>query len=278
MPGALKDKVALVTGAARGQGRSHAVCMAEEGADVIAIDLCGPVRSVQYPAPTRADLAETASAVEGFGRRAFVAEADVRDIEALTDAVDAAAGELGRLDVVVANAGIVTFGAETHEVGEDAWQDLMDVNVTGVWHTYKASARHLIKTGPGGSVIIVSSLAGLRGLGNSAGYTTTKHAIVGLMKVLANELGPRGIRVNTIHPNTVDTPMIQNEALYRLVCPDLEHPTAQDVALRFALTNPMGVPWLTPRDVSNAVVWLASDKARYVTGAQIPVDCGAAIH
>lgn len=277
--GQLDGKVALITGAARGQGRSHAVRLAEEGADIIAVDFVGEVDSVKpyYELATAADFDETVRQVEALDRRIVRSNADVRDAEALAAAVDAGVAELGSLDIVVANAGIFTFGDETHRVSEDAWQDLMDINITGVWHTYKAAAEHLIASGPGGSVIIISSLAGFKGLANVAAYTTTKHGIVGLMKVLANELGPHGIRVNTIHPNSIDTPMVKNAATYGLFRPDLDDPKAEDAEPAFAGLNPFGKAWIEPIHVSNAVAWLASDQSYYVSGGQIPVDGGASV-
>lgn len=277
--GQLEGKVALITGAARGQGRSHAVRLAQEGADIIGVDFVSGVESVEpfYELATDEDYAETVRQVEALDRRIVAARADVRDIDALSRAVEDGVAQLGRLDIVVANAGIFTFGDETHRVSEQGWQDLMDINVTGVWHTYKAAAEHLIAAGAGGSVIIISSLAGFKGLANVAAYTTTKHAIVGLMKVLANELGPHGIRVNTIHPNSIDTPMVKNSATYRLFRPDLEDPQASDAEEAFAGLNPFGKAWIEPIHVSNAVAWLASDQSYYVSGGQIPVDGGAAI-
>ncbi|WP_336659841.1 mycofactocin-coupled SDR family oxidoreductase [Leucobacter sp. USHLN153] len=279
MAGKLAGKVALVTGAARGQGRSHAIRLAQDGADIIAIDFVSEVDSVApfYGPSTEADLAETVRQVEALDRRIFTSKADVRDIDALTEAVNEGVAQLGRLDIVVANAGIFTFGTETHRVDEQSWSDLMDINITGVWHTYKAAAEHLIASGPGGSVIIISSLAGFKGLANVAAYTTTKHAIVGLMKVLANELGPHQIRVNTIHPNAIDTPMVKNETTYKLFRPDLEHPTLEDAEPAFGGLNPFGIGFIEPIHVSNAVAWLASDESYYVSGGQIPVDAGAAI-
>ena len=277
--GNLEGKVAFITGAARGQGRSHALRLAREGADIIAVDLCGPVESVTgfYPPATPEDLKETVRQVEALDRRIVAVEADVRDIEAMTAAVNEGVAQLGRLDIVVANAGIFTFGEDTHKVSEQSWQELMDINITGVWHTYKASAEHLMASGPGGSVIIISSLAGFKGLANVAAYTTTKHAVVGLMKVLANELGPKGIRGNTIHPNSVDTLMVKNKKTYQLFRPELDDPQADDAEPAFAGLNPMGKAWIEPEHISNAVAWLASDQSYYVSGGQIPVDAGGAV-
>ena len=277
--GNLDGKVAFITGAARGQGRSHAVRLAQEGADIIAIDLCEGVDSVTsfYEPATAEDLAETVRQVEALDRRIVAKQADVRDIEALTRAVDEGVAQLGRLDIIVANAGIFTFGSDTQKIDEQSWKDLMDINLTGVWHSYKAAADHLIASGAGGSVIIISSLAGFKGLANVAAYTATKHGVVGLMKVLANELGPHGIRVNTIHPNSIDTKMVKNSNTYKLFRPDLDDPQAEDAEPAFAGVSPMGKAWIEPIHVSNAVAWLASDQSYYVTGGQIPVDGGAAI-
>lgn len=280
MTGRVEGKVALITGAARGQGRSHAVRLAQEGADIIAIDACADMASVggTYPGATKEDLAETARLVESLGRRVVAVRADVRDYRELSAAVQEGVSTLGQLNVVVANAGIFTFGSETHEVAEEAWRELMDINITGVWHTVKAATPHLLASGEGGSVVIISSLAGFKGLANTAAYTTTKHGLVGLMKVLANEFGPRRIRVNTVHPNAIETPMIMNEATYKLFRPDLDHPTAEDAAPAFAGLNPMGEPFIDPIHVSNAVLFLASDESFFVSGAQLPVDGAASVH
>lgn len=279
MTTSLEGKVALVTGAARGQGRSHALRLARDGAAIIAVDICAPVDSLEgfYALPTPEHLAETVREVEAAGGRIHAVQADVRDLDALTKAVDDGVARLGSLDVVVANAGIFTFGSETHLVSGESWTELMDINVTGVWHTYKAAAPHLMASGAGGSVIIIASLAGFKGLANVAAYTTTKHAIVGLMKVLANELGPLGIRVNTIHPNSIDTEMVKNARTYGLFRPDLETPRAEDAEAAFAGLNPMGKAWIEPEHVSNAVAWLASEESYYVSGGQIPVDGGASV-
>ncbi|MDT9592722.1 mycofactocin-coupled SDR family oxidoreductase [Nocardioides zeae] len=279
MTAPLSGKVALITGAARGQGRSHALRLARDGASIIAVDLCAPVDSVAgyYDLPTPEDLAETVRQVEAAGGRIVATQTDVRDLDELRRVVDAGAAELGGVHVVVANAGIFTFGSRTHEIDPLAWKELMDINVTGVWHTYAAAAPHLLDAGPGGSVIIIASLAGFKGLANVAAYTTTKHAIVGLMKVLANELGPAGIRVNTIHPNSIDTEMVKNVRTYRLFRPDLDEPRAEDAEAAFAGLNPMGKAWIESEHVSNAVAWLASDQSYYVSGGQIPVDGGASV-
>jgi SDR family mycofactocin-dependent oxidoreductase len=258
----LLDKVVVVTGAARGTGRVHCERFADEGADVIALD-----------APAVAgDLRDTAGGVENRGRRCALGLADVSDLEAVTAGVDAGVAELGRLDVVVANAGIHMPGAPSWELDPRDWQRTLDVNLTGVWHTVKAAVPHI--GDQGGSVIIISSTSGLRGLPNTAHYTASKHAVVGLARTLANELGARAIRVNTVHPGPVATPMVLNEATFRRLRPDMDNPTAADAAEVLQARNLLPVPWVEPVDVANAVVFLASDQARYITGTQLVVDAG----
>jgi SDR family mycofactocin-dependent oxidoreductase len=258
----LLDKVVVVTGAARGTGRAHCERFADEGADLIALDV---------PAVSD-ELSETAAEVARRGRRCVTGEADVRDFAAITAAIERGVSELGRLDVVVANAGVHSAGAPAWELTADAWRQALDVNVTGVWHTVKATVPHM---GPrGGAVIIISSTNGLRGTPNSAHYTASKHAVVGLARTMANELGPRSIRVNTVHPGAVATPMVLNDATFRRLRPDLAQPTADDAAEVLRARNLLPVPWVDPVDVANAVVFLASDEARYITGSQLVVDAG----
>lgn len=258
----LADKVVVVTGAAKGTGCVHCERFADEGADVIAID-------TQTNAE---DLQTTAAHVRDRGRRCAVGVADVRDLAGLTAAVDAAAAELGRLDVIVANAGIHTAGAPAWELTEEAWRNTIDVNLTGVWHTVHAAVPHLGESG--GSIVIISSTNGLRGTANTAHYTASKHAVVGLARTLANEFGPQGIRVNTVHPGAVATPMVLNEATFKRLRPDLANPTAADAAEVLAARNLLPVPWVEPVDVANTVVFLASDEARYITATQVVVDAG----
>ncbi|OZG26320.1 SDR family mycofactocin-dependent oxidoreductase [Williamsia sp. 1138] len=278
MNGRLEGKVAFVTGAARGQGRSHAIRMAQEGADIIAVDICQDIATVTaYDLATEADLQETVRQVEALDRRIVARTADVRDLQALTQAVDEGVAELGRLDIVVANAGIFSHALETHQLEMQSWVDVIDVNLTGVFTTVKAAIPHVLETGEGGSVILVSSLAGTKGLASLAAYTAAKHGVVGLMKVLANEYGKYGIRVNTINPNAIGTEMVQNETLYKIFRPDLEHPTLDDALPAFAGMNPFGVPFIDPVHVSNAVVFLASEESKYVAGVQLQVDAAAAI-
>jgi SDR family mycofactocin-dependent oxidoreductase len=257
----LRDKVVVVTGAARGMGRAHCERFAAEGADVIAIDM-----------PAASDeLRETATQVEKRGRRCMAAMADVVDLTALSAAVEAGVAELGPLDVIVANAGIYPPGAPTWELTEELWQHTLDVNLTGVWHTVKAGLRHF---GDGGSIILISSTNGLRGTANTAHYTSSKHAVVGLARTLANELGERAIRVNTVHPGAVATQMILNDVTMRQLRPDLEHPSLADAAETLTARNLLPVPWVEPVDIANAAVFLASDEARYITGTQLVVDAG----
>jgi SDR family mycofactocin-dependent oxidoreductase len=279
MAGRVEGKVAFITGAARGQGRSHAVRLAEEGADIIAVDIAEDIDSVRrfYHGATEADLAETVKLVEALDRRIVATKADVRDYAALKQALDDGVAELGHVDIVSANAGIFVFGEPAQLVSEQDWQDVIDINLTGVWHTVKAVIPHLIEQGTGGSIVLTSSTAGLKGTPNVAQYTASKHGVVGLMRTLALELAPHSIRVNSVHPTGVATDMILNEPTFRLFLPDTEHPTRQQAAEAFVTTNALPVPWVEPRDISNAVLWLASDEARYVTGVTLPVDAGYTI-
>jgi SDR family mycofactocin-dependent oxidoreductase len=274
--GRLDGKVAFITGAARGQGRSHALRMAEEGADIIAVDVSRQLPTVEYPMSTPDDLAETVRLVESLDRRIIAREADVRDYGALKAALDEGVAELGRLDIVSANAGIFSQG-RADELSDESWDEMIGVNLTGVWHTAKAAIPHLKAGGSGGSIIITSSTAGIKGFENFAHYVSAKHGVVGLMRTLALELAPDMIRVNTVHPTSVDTDMIQNDMLYALFAPDLEpeQRTREALGERFQTLNALPIQWVEPVDISNAVLWLASDEARYVTGVMLPVDAGS---
>jgi SDR family mycofactocin-dependent oxidoreductase len=274
--GRLEGKVAFITGAARGQGRSHAVRLAAEGADIIAVDICRQIDSVPYPLATSEDLAETVRQVEALDRRIIATQADVRDYAGLKKALDEGVAQLGRLDIVSANAGILSQGLAA-ELDETAWQDMIDINLTGVWHTAKAAIPHLIAGGRGGSIIITSSGVALRGTPNFAHYVSAKHGVVGLMRTLALELAPHSIRANSLHPTSVDTDMLRNEETLRLFRPDLPNPTVDDAGPVFQATNALPVRWVEPVDISNAVLFLASDEARYITGVPLPVDAGFAI-
>jgi (+)-trans-carveol dehydrogenase len=273
MAGKLEGKVAFITGAARGQGRSHAVRLAEEGADIIGIDVPKHIPGLPYEPATAEDLAETVRQVEALGRRIVAAEADVRDFDALQTAVDKGVAELGRLDLVLANAGIVA-PAPTLEMSEEHWQTMIDINLTGVWKTVKASVPHILAGGRGGSVVITSSLAAIIVQPNIAHYSAAKGGLIQLSKVLAKELAPQGIRVNTIHPGTVLTDMVLNEPTFRLFRPDLEHPTQEDFEAVARSMTGLPTSAIDPVDMSNAVVYLVSDDGRYVTGTTHVVSAG----
>jgi (+)-trans-carveol dehydrogenase len=271
--GRLEGKVAFITGAARGQGRSHAAWLAREGADIIAIDVCADIETVPYQGATEADLAETVAEVEALDRRIIARKADVRDYAGLKAALDEGVAELGRLDIVSANAGIFSH-APTAELTEDQWGQMLDINLTGVWRTCKAAIPHLVAGGRGGSIIITSSVAGLRGMPNFAHYSTAKHGLVGLMRSLALELAPHSIRVNSVHPGNVNTPMVHNEDLYRMFMPRSENPTREEFTAVAKTMSPLPTAWLEPADISNALLFLASDEGRYVTGVTLPLDAG----
>ncbi|MBL7492240.1 mycofactocin-coupled SDR family oxidoreductase [Frankia sp. AgB1.9] len=275
MAGRVEGKVAFITGVARGQGRAHAVRLAEEGADIIGVDLLGDVDTVDYPMATPDDLAETTAAVARLGRRIVTAVADVRDEDALRAAVDAGVAELGRLDIVVANAGISGSAAATDQLSLRAWQTVLDIDLTGCFLTAKVALPHLVAGGRGGSVILTSSMLGLKGQGWMAGYVSAKHGLVGLMRSLANEFAHALIRVNSVHPGNVRTPMIDNPSLRGMLRPDLENPTIDDAAAVLGALHLMPVPLIEAVDVANAVLFLASDEARYITGVALPIDAGA---
>jgi SDR family mycofactocin-dependent oxidoreductase len=251
MSGRLKGKVAFVTGAADGMGRAHAVRLADEGADIIAADI--------------AALASTVELVEARGRRIVARPADVRDLPGMTELVSEGVRELGRLDVVVANAAIIV-PAPALETTEADWRQTIDVNLTGAWYTCKASLPHLL-AGDGGSIVIMSSTLGLRPTPGVVAYSVSKHGLVGLMRALAIEFAPHGVRVNSVHPAAVDTPMLRS-----LLPQGVDE---QQVKETLARANALPVPWIQPEDVANAVAFLASDEARYVTGVAFPVDAGS---
>ncbi len=273
IPGRLAGRVVLVTGAARGQGRAHCLRAAGEGADVVGFDLCAPVGGTPYGGATEADLAETARAVEALDRRGLFRVADVRDRAAVQAVVEQARAELGEISGVVANAGVVT-PASAEALTAMAWQELIDINLTGVWNTVQAALPSLLASGRGSVVLISSANGGIKAPAHLAHYSAAKHALVGLARSLANELGPRGLRVNTVHPTAVDTDMIQNESTYRLFAPDAASPGRADVAPVFAALHSLPVPWVQPEDVAAATAWLLSDEARMVTGIALPVDAG----
>ena len=273
--GRVTGKVAVVTGAARGQGRSHCVTLASEGADIIAIDICADVTGVPYAGATRDELETTARMVEAKGRRVVALVADVRSLDELSRAIDTGVAELGRLDIVCANAGVITRPTPTLEMDEESWELVVDVNLTGVWLTCKATIPHILRGGRGGSVVLTNSAAGLQGHANISNYVAAKHGLVGLMRTLALELARHMIRVNSVHPTQVDTPMIMNDATKRLFVPDRESPSDEEFAAASQQSQAMPIPWVESIDVSNAVLFLVSDEARYITGVALPVDGGA---
>ena len=267
MAGRVAGKVAFITGAGHGQGRSHAIRLAEEGADIIAIDICrDDYGFLGYDLSTEADLADTIKQVEALDRRIIARQGDVRNPATLKRVVDEGVSELGKLDIVVANAGICTIQA-WDEVTPEVWQATLDTNLTGVWNTMVAATPHLIANG-GGSIICTSSTAGIKGLPYLAPYVAAKHGVVGIAKTMANELAKHSIRVNTVHPTGVDTPMGAGLG-------GLESLLSRDQNLGPIFMNTLPVESVDPRDISNAVLFLASDESRYVTGVSLPVDAGA---
>jgi (+)-trans-carveol dehydrogenase len=267
-------KIAFITGAARGQGRMHAVRLAQEGADVVVVDALQSYSTIAYPMATEADLDETVALVEATGRKALARQADVRNVGQLQAVVDEAIESFGRIDIVSANAGIMPPGAPFWELTPQEWADVIGVNLVGVANTVSAAVPSMIAAGQGGSIVITSSAAGLRATNNLATYNSSKFGVIGLGKTMANELAAHRIRVNVICPISVDTTMIHNDGLYHLLRPDLEAPTRADVAEVMSTLSPIPEPWIEPIDVSNALVYLASDEARYVTGVVLPVDLG----
>ncbi|REK72900.1 NAD(P)-dependent oxidoreductase [Aeromicrobium endophyticum] len=277
--GTLDGKVAFITGVARGQGRSHALTLAEAGADIIGIDVCQDVESAPYPMATADELDETARLVEKLGRRAILRQADVRDLARMSEVVDEGVDELGRLDVVVANAAICTTGA-TLDLDDLTFQEMIDVNLKGVWHTAKAAIPHVRRGGRGGSVILASSCVTFAPVANMAHYGASKAGVNALMATLALELGPELIRVNSVNPTNVDTPMLDNEHVRRLFMPHLDNPTRDDAATpgsAYHAFHVMPIPWVDPSDVSEAVLFLASEASRHVTGVALPIDAGLRI-
>ena len=273
--GRLDGKVAVITGAARGQGRSHALRLADEGADIVALDVCRQIDTVPYPMADSDDLVTTVDLVKSRGRRVFAAEVDVRDLAGLQKAVQDGVSELGRLDIVVANAGTLNDTAPLWELTEEQFQDQIDVNLTGVWKTIKATVPILLAQNEGGAIILISSISGLTVELNIGHYAASKHGVNGLMRTLAGELAPHNIRVNSVNPTNVNTPMINNPRYNRLFAGGKEGATQDDALEALTAMHALPVPFLDPSDVSNAVVYLASDDGRYATGTAHIVDAGA---
>ena len=266
MSDALTGRVALVTGAGRGQGRSHAVALARAGADVVACDLAAGLPTVPYALSTADDLEQTASAVREVGRRCLTVVADVRDVEAMEGVLERGLAELGGVDVVCANAGVISFGP-SWQLTEQQWEEVLDTNLKGAWATCRAAIPHMIAAGRGGAIVLTTSAAGLKGFSGMAHYSASKHGLIGLARAMAIELAPHHIRVNCVAPGGVRTPMGTNEAIH-------EHLAGEPETAR-SLTNLLpDLDLVEPEDVSAAVVWLASDAARYVTGVVLPVDAG----
>jgi SDR family mycofactocin-dependent oxidoreductase len=272
----LEGKVAFITGAARGQGANHALRLAEQGVDIIAVDVNASLPTVPYPGPGPDELASVAEQVRSLGRRCFTRQVDVRDADAVRSAVDDGVAELGRLDIVVPNAGIASIASVT-EMTHEQWHTMIDINLNGAWHAVSAALPHVRAGGRGGAIVLIGSTASLTVLPGLAHYTAAKHAIIGVSRTLALELGPERIRVNAICPGNVDTPMVVNEQIMRLFMPELEAPTRADAERpdsAYVQGNVIPVPWIDVDDVTNALLFLVSDRARYITGVALPVDAG----
>jgi SDR family mycofactocin-dependent oxidoreductase len=270
----VSGKVALITGAARGQGRAHAVRLASEGADIVAIDICEQMETVPYGMATPDDLATTVKLVEEQDRRILAHQADVRDLPALQAAVDQAVAEFGGIDIVIANAGMGSFGP-VWKLTEEQWNDTIDVDLTGVWKTVKAAIPSMIERGRGGSIILTSSIAGLLPFMNLAAYTAAKHGVTGLMRVLAVELAPYNIRANSVHPTIVNTDMVNNEFTYKLFLPHLDNPSKEEAMAGFQMMEALPMPCCEPEDIADLALFLASDESRCITGTTQVIDLGA---
>ena len=271
--GAVEGRVALVTGAARGQGRAHAIALAAEGADVVVTDLCADIATVPYSLGTEAELAETVALVEATGRRCLAMTADVRDSDAMGLVVDAALDTFGTIDICVANAGVTGYG-RFHELDDQTWNDMIDVDLTGTFKTIRAVVPTMLERRYG-RIIATSSMAGRMGNANLAHYVAAKWGVIGMVKSLAMEVANKGITVNAVAPAAVDTPMLHNEAMYRLFCPDMDAPTREDVTPRYQAMNRLGVAWMDPSEVSRAVLFVAADAAGAMTGQVIEVSLGS---
>ncbi|MGX7732066.1 mycofactocin-coupled SDR family oxidoreductase [Rhodococcus sp. 2H158] len=272
--GMFTGKVALITGAARGQGRSHALRLAREGADILALDVAEDIDSCFFPLATQDDFDETVRLVEEGGGRILAKKGDVRNYEDVRSLVEEGIEKFGPVGIICANAGIGSNYLKTWEIPEKDWKDVLDINLTGVFNTVKAAVPSMIEAGKGGSITLTSSSAGLKGYEHLAPYVSSKHGVIGLMRTLANELAPHSIRVNAVCPGSVRTGMIMNQPTFDLFCPDVESPTEQDALKVFGQMPAMPVDVLEPEDITEVIAFLASDAARYITGLAIPVDAG----
>jgi SDR family mycofactocin-dependent oxidoreductase len=273
----MAGKVALISGVARGQGRSHALRLVEEGASIIGFDGLCTYDTVPFSQATQEDLDETVALVEEAGGKIVAGRADVRDRAEIAAVVAKGLEQFGQIDIVIANAGIGINGRPFWEVPEADWKDVIDVDLTGVWHTVSAAMPAMIEANRGGSVVMTSSAAALKAAPNLGAYTAAKTGVIGLMRSMANDLAPYRIRANVVCPTSVPTDFLFNDRLYRIFRPDLEHPTAEDVKPVMAKMHPLGEPWIETQDISAAVAYLASDEARYITGIVLPVDLGLSI-
>lgn len=270
--GRLEGKVALITGGARGQGRSHAVTFAREGADIVICDIASQVATVPYDMSTEDELQQTLKLVEEEDRRCIAMRADVRDTGQLQAVVDAAMAQFGKIDILLANAGIVAPLA-LGDITDEAWSDMIETDLTGVFKSIRAVAPHMIAQGSG-RIIATSSMVGRIGVPNLSHYVAAKWGVIGLVKSLALELGPHNITVNAVCPTNVDTPMIQNAAMYSLFAPDIENPGREDVVPGFTSLNALPIPWVEAKDISAGMLYLASDSGRYVTGETLTIAAG----
>jgi SDR family mycofactocin-dependent oxidoreductase len=273
----LEGRVAFITGAARGQGRAHAIRLASEGADIIAIDICAPIsETITYPMATSEELAETVRAVEATGRKVLAREVDIRDLIALQQVVADGVEQFGRLDILVANAGVLSWG-RIWEMSEEQWDTVIDVNLNGTWRTIRAVVPAMIEAGNGGSIIIVSSSAGLKATPGNAHYSASKHGLTALTNSLALEAGEFGIRVNSIHPYSIETPMVEKDAMMAIFAkyPSYLHSFAPMPYHPVNHDGKKGLQeFMTPDDVADVVAWLAGDGSTTISGSQIAVDRG----
>ena len=269
----LTGKVAYITGVARGQGRSHAVALAKRGVRIVGIDICAPVGTAPYDMADENDLVETEKLIAEVGGESMLSVGDVRSLDTQIAAVTAAYERWGRMDIVLGNAGVCTYG-ELSTMSVEKWQEMMDIDLTGVWMSARAAAGPMIEAGNGGSIIFTSSTAGLRNLNSIGHYVAAKHGVTGLAKAFANELAPHNIRVNSLHPSNCRTEMMLNTGVAKMFRPDLDSPTWEDAVDSYGTIHLLNTPWVEPEDVSNAIVFLVSEEARFITGAAIPVDAG----